>query len=298
MQFAGPLLLKELLAWLAQDDPNPWQGIAWACCMVLAALLNMALGTQFSFQIMRLQTRVRAGLLAAVFRRALLMRPIDLAAFSAGEVTNYLSVDVQKLMDVMSSLHQLWAVPVQLGVTLYLLYLQVQWAFFAGLVVVCIMLPINTLITSQIGTLTERMMRHRDERVRLESEMLRGVAEIKMASWEVPLLRRVRSAREHELDALAKRKYLDAMCVYLWAATPVLVSLATFATAVLLNPAAGNAGAGAHGTEGALSAATVFSAIALLNMLVFPMNAAPWILAGCLEAAVSFRRIGRFLLAA
>lgn len=141
------------------------------------------------------------------------------------------------------------------------------------------------------------MMRHRDERVRLQSEMIRGVGEIKLASWEVPLLVKVREAREAELDALAKRKYLDAMCVYLWAATPVLVSLATFATAVLIDPSAGDAGAGSKHTNGALSAATVFSAIALLNMLVFPMNAAPWILAGCLEAAVSIRRLGRFLLA-
>lgn len=148
VSFANPLLLKELLAWLALPDPDPWEGVGWAGCMVAAAMLSMALGTQFSFQIMRLQTRVRAGLLAQVFRRALLVRPADVAAFSPGEVTNYLSVDVQKVMDVMSSLHQLWAVPVQLGVTLYLLYLQVRWAFFAGLVVVLVMLPLNMAITS------------------------------------------------------------------------------------------------------------------------------------------------------
>lgn len=40
--------------------------------------------------------------------------------------------------------------------------------------------------------------------------------------------------REEELANLKGRKYLDAMCVYLWAATPVIISLSTFGTYVLL----------------------------------------------------------------
>ena len=40
--------------------------------------------------------------------------------------------------------------------------------------------------------------------------------------------------REEELASLKGRKYLDALCVYFWATTPVLVAVLTFATYVLM----------------------------------------------------------------
>jgi ATP-binding cassette subfamily C (CFTR/MRP) protein 10 len=40
--------------------------------------------------------------------------------------------------------------------------------------------------------------------------------------------------RELELKYLRGRKYLDALCVYFWATTPVLISIFTFVTYVLL----------------------------------------------------------------
>lgn len=40
--------------------------------------------------------------------------------------------------------------------------------------------------------------------------------------------------RDAELKSLKGRKYLDALCVYFWATTPVLISIITFATYVAM----------------------------------------------------------------
>ena len=40
--------------------------------------------------------------------------------------------------------------------------------------------------------------------------------------------------RTAELKSLKGRKYLDALCVYFWATTPVLISIITFATYVAM----------------------------------------------------------------
>jgi len=40
--------------------------------------------------------------------------------------------------------------------------------------------------------------------------------------------------RDLELKHLRGRKYLDALCVYFWATTPVVMSILTFVTYVLL----------------------------------------------------------------
>lgn len=44
-----------------------------------------------------------------------------------------------------------------------------------------------------------------------------------------------------------------------------------------------------------LTAATVFTCMALINMLIGPLNAFPWVLNGVTEAWVSITRIQRYL---
>lgn len=87
--------------------------------------------------------------------------------------------------------------------------------------------------------------------------------------------------REGELKYLKSRKYLDALCVYFWATTPILISILTFVSYVVM----GNK----------LSAATVFTTMALINMLIGPLNAFPWVLNGITEAWVSIKRIQKLL---
>jgi ATP-binding cassette, subfamily C (CFTR/MRP), member 10 len=144
---------------------------------------------------------------------------------------------------------------------------------------------------------------------------------VKMHAWEVPLLERIRVARGLELTKLGARKYLDALCVLLWATTPVLIALTTFGFVLVFHPRQGASGSGVGAFvwgcarvmsipvltwrctsdcvgDCFFSASTVFTALALLNLLIFPMNAFPWVLTGCLEAWVSLKRLERFLLLA
>jgi ATP-binding cassette, subfamily C (CFTR/MRP), member 10 len=87
----------------------------------------------------------------------------------------------------------------------------------------------------------------------------------------------VEAARWGELRALSTRKYLDALCVYFWAATSLLFSLGTFGLYVLL----GNR----------LSASVVFTSLALFGVLLAPLNSFPWVVNGVVEAWVSVGRL-------
>ena len=46
---------------------------------------------------------------------------------------------------------------------------------------------------------------------------------VKAYAWEDKFASKIKEIRELELKALRGRKYLDAVCVYLWATTPVLM---------------------------------------------------------------------------
>ncbi|KAF7641911.1 hypothetical protein LDENG_00268500, partial [Lucifuga dentata] len=113
------------------------------------------------------------------------------------------------------------------------------------------------------------------------TEILFGIRVIKFCSWESHFSQKVSDCRRQELSHLKAIKYLDAVCVYTWAALPVVISILTFVTYVLLG----------HD----LTAAKVFTTLALVGMLILPLNCFPWVLNGILEAKVSLERIQRFL---
>lgn len=112
-------------------------------------------------------------------------------------------------------------------------------------------------------------------------EMLHGMRALKLLSWEGLFAGMLGQFRRHEFKYLSQRKYLDAWCVYFWAATPVLTCLATFTAVALAHPG--------HGRS--LTPASVFTTVSLLNMLIFPMNAFPWVINGLMEALVSKKRL-------
>jgi ATP-binding cassette subfamily C (CFTR/MRP) protein 10 len=98
------------------------------------------------------------------------------------------------------------------------------------------------------------MMAAKDKRVRFMNELL---GDIRENCQILPVGRRIKQLPTEELKALKARKYLDALCVYFWALTPVLVAILTFATFVLMG--------------GTLTSAKVFTCMALFNMLIKPL---------------------------
>ena len=192
-----------------------------------------------------------------------------------------MSTDTDRVLNFGPSLHAAWSLPFQFIVTLILLYQQVGISSLAGVVITILLIPINKCIASKIGSLSTKMMSAKDKRVSIMSEILSGIRVIKYFTWEDVFTEKVQQTRQEELRYLAGRKYLDALCVYLWATTPVLISVLTFVIYVML----GNT----------LTAAKVFTAVALFSMLTGPLNAFPWVLNGLIEAGVSIKRLEQFL---
>jgi ABC-type multidrug transport system fused ATPase/permease subunit len=164
---------------------------------------------------------------------------------------------------------------------MYLLYRHLAEAFLIGVLIIIILIPFNTYVSSCIGRATESLMNRKDSRLGLISEILRGIASIKMQNMERCVLDLLLRKRSEEFKYLSRRKYFDVVYVFMWAVLPVLVPLASFAAA---------------NTRGIrLSVSDVFLSITLLRMLVFPLNSIPFIVNSMLESAVSLKRISSLL---
>ncbi|XP_015120641.1 multidrug resistance-associated protein 7 [Diachasma alloeum] len=280
--FVGPILLNKMVGFIEDKDKPLAYGYLYASLMFLATLIGAFAIAHFTFWMSIVGLKIRSTVVTLVYKKTLHSSNVRLnQEFTFGEIVNFMSTDSDRIVNSCPSFHTFWSIPLQLVVTLYLLYNQIGLSFLAGLAFAVILIPINKFIANKIGVLSTKMMGFKDQRVRLMGEILRGITTIKLNVWEEHFLREIATLREGEIKYLRGRKYLDALCVYFWATTPVLISILTFGTYVL----AGNP----------LTAKTVFTSMALLNMLIGPLNAFPWVLNGLTEAWVSVKRIQRLL---
>ncbi|XP_011404304.1 PREDICTED: multidrug resistance-associated protein 7-like isoform X1 [Amphimedon queenslandica] len=279
--FGGPLLLHQLVAFMENRTEPMSHGYYYALGLFLSTLLTAVLNAHFTYQVNKVCIKIRGSLVTEIFRKSLSVSTVGMGEYSTGQVVNHMSTDVDRIVNFCPSFHQFWSLPFQISVSLYLLYRQVGLAFIAGVVFCILLIPVNRWLAKKIGELSTKMMTQKDNRVKLMTEILTGIRVIKFYAWEKNFADKVNNIRSSELKSLAGRKYLDALCVYFWATTPVLISIMTFSTYVALGHK--------------LTAAKVFTSLALFNMLISPLNAFPWVLNGLVEAWVSVKRVQEFL---
>ena len=153
-------------------------------------------------------------------------------------------------------------------------------AIFLGFFAVCILVVVNFLVARKIGSIYERMMQHKDVRISLTQDVLMGIRQIKYLNWEPIFEKKILQIRQKEFQCLTIAKDLDALCVFFWAATTIVISTFSFV---------------AYDTLGEdVRQINVFTAISLFNILIFPLNALPWTIGGMLTGRVSFRRLMAF----
>ncbi|XP_046989951.1 ATP-binding cassette sub-family C member 10 isoform X2 [Schistocerca americana] len=280
--FAGPLLLNGLVKYVETGDENrPSEGYVYALGLCLSTLCGALFSTHFTYLVALVGLQLRGALISMVYRKAMSVPGPALSSFSTGEVVNFMSTDTDRVVNACASFHAFWSIPLQVAVTLYLLYIQLGLSFLAGVAVTVLLIPVNKLLANKIGVLSSRLMASKDKRVQLLAEALAGIRTLKVLVWEDYFLSLINKVRSEEVKYLRGRKFLDALCVFFWAATPVLMSVLTFGTFALLG--------------GKLTASTVFTGVALLQMLIAPLNAFPWVLNGIAEAWVSIGRLEKLM---
>ncbi|OTF83609.1 ABC transporter sub-family C-like protein [Euroglyphus maynei] len=286
MNMLFPIFLNRLLLYLENDDENVGQttiGFTFASCLLVSTLLNTVCISYFNFQMSKIALKIRTILITITYNKLLRSRSATLMnQFDTGQILNLANTDVERVINLVPSLFQFISLPLQLIITIYLLYIEVQLVFISAVIFIVILIPINKIICDRIKQLSEKLMLWKDKRIRLMSECLKGIRTIKFHAWEMIFLTRIQSLRQNEIRYLKYRKYLDALCVYFWATTPVIISSLVFATYVWLNG------------ENSLTSSKVFTTLALLGMLIMPLNALPWVLNGLIESMVSLRRLNRF----
>lgn len=106
-------------------------------------------------------------------------------------------------------------IPVQVLISVTLLYQILGWSSIAGIGAMVFLLPINYLISRQFGRIQKRISAVTDSRIQTTNEVLTNVRIIKYFAWEQRYEGIVGETRSKELIQLRNRYIL-------WAGTGIL----------------------------------------------------------------------------
>ncbi|XP_059141154.1 multidrug resistance-associated protein 1-like [Physella acuta] len=279
----NPLLLGFLVDFVQNTGSEPWQGFLLAVTLFLSMCMQSIFFHQLFHQSTSLGLRIRASIISSVFRKSLTMDNVARKESTVGEVVNLMSVDAGHIESLMSYAWAMWSSPLQIVVSMYLLYNIIGISIFAGAGFLVLLIPANGFITAQLGNLQTQLMAHKDERMKIMNELLSGIKIVKLFAWEKSFERRILEVRDKELQKLRRSAILGCTLSFSWAVAPFLVSLLTFLSYVYLS------------SDHYLNPKTAFVAISLLNILRYSINFAPMIVTDVIKAFISAKRIEKYL---
>ncbi|KAF6211146.1 hypothetical protein GE061_014261 [Apolygus lucorum] len=182
--FCSPLMLKALVQFIEDSTEPVSYGYIYAVGLCVTALIGAFCNAHFNFKVTVVTLRMRGAIVSLIFRKILTLNKVTLSSVDTGEIINYMSVDVNRIMNSCLSVHSFWSTPFQVIVICYLLYLQIGISFLGVVIITLTLIPLNRYIAFKIGTYTQSMMKHKDNRISCMSEILKGIKAIKLNVWE------------------------------------------------------------------------------------------------------------------
>ncbi|KAK9088503.1 hypothetical protein Scep_027585 [Stephania cephalantha] len=281
-QFVGPMILNLLLQSMQRGDPA-WIGYIYSFCIFLGVTVGVLSEAQYFQNVMRIGFRLRATLVAAVFRKSLRLTHEGRKQFPSGKITNLMTTDAETLQLVCQQLHNLWSAPFRIVISMVLLYSELGVASLLGSLLLVLMFPIQTYVISKMQKLSKEGLQRTDRRIGLMNEILAAMDTVKCYAWEQSFQSKVQGVRDDELSWFRKAQLLGASNMFMLNSIPVVVTVASFGMFTLLG--------------GDLTPARAFTSLSLFAVLRFPLFMLPNLITQVVNANVSLKRLEELFLA-
>ncbi|CAI7921045.1 unnamed protein product, partial [Closterium sp. NIES-53] len=262
---------------------------AWLPGLLLAGVLlacnvgQSLVAHQYFHRLYRLSSHVRTALVALIYSKALCISAAARHSTSLGEIVNLQSNDAEKLAKLCIYLHIVWSGPLQIiGALAFLFRFLSVIPALAGLATMLLLMPFNGVLMGRLSAVRHRLIARTDARVRLLSEAVGAVRAVKLNGWEALFKARIEARRAEEMKEITVSVLLEAMGLFVYYLTPMVVSVVSLAAYVLLGRP--------------LTADVAFPALALFNLLRFPLAMIPDQINDYVQAKVSAGRLEKFLL--
>ncbi|XP_010022988.1 PREDICTED: multidrug resistance-associated protein 6 [Nestor notabilis] len=281
--FSIPKLLSLFLEFIEDQEAPTWHGYFYAFTMFLLACLQTVFEQRYMYMCLVLGLRLRTAVTGLVYRKILVMSNASRKAATVGEIVNLVSVDVQKLMDLIIYFNGTWLAPIRIIICFVFLWQLLGPSALTSIVVFLFLLPLNFVITKKRSQFQETQMKHKDERAKLTNAFLSDIKVIKLYGWEKTFMEKVLGIRKQELQALKRSQILFSASLASFHSSTFLIAFAMFAVYTLVD------------NTHVLDAQKAFVSVTLINILNTAHSFLPFSINAAVQAKVSLNRLAAFL---
>ncbi|XP_054167557.1 multidrug resistance-associated protein 1-like [Oppia nitens] len=242
------------------EDPNEpqWHGYVYTILLVTVNVLVAIVLANYNEHIGSIGLRMRSCLISAIYRKSLVLSNGAKRQTPNGEIINLMAIDCQRISDNLHYLIALLSAPIQIAITLYLLYVQLGVTAFIGLAVIVVTLVINTIALYFCKLNQSQQMKIKDKRINLMNQIFNGIKVLKLYAWEEAFMGCITKIRRKELRKLQTMGYLIVIFIVLSFSCPLVVQFITYSVYEVINSDTGKQ----------LSAQKIFVSLKNINMTV------------------------------
>uniref|UniRef100_A0A8C0BW99 ABC-type glutathione-S-conjugate transporter n=1 Tax=Buteo japonicus TaxID=224669 RepID=A0A8C0BW99_9AVES len=235
--FSIPKLLSLFLEFIEDQEAPSWHGYFYAFTMFLLACLQTLFEQRYMYMCLVLGLRLKTAVTGLVYRKVsiLVMSSASRKAATVGEIVNLVSVDVQKLMDLIIYFNGTWLAPIRIIICFVFLWQLLGPSALTSIAVFLFLLPLNFMITKKRSQFQETQMKHKDERAKLTNAILSDIKVIKLYGWEKIFTEKVLGIRKQELQALKRSQILFSASLASFHSSTFLIAFVMFAVYTLVD---------------------------------------------------------------
>ncbi|NXE73178.1 MRP1 protein, partial [Cochlearius cochlearius] len=281
--FSIPKLLSLFLEFIEDQQAPSWHGYVYAFTMFLLACLQTVFEQRYMYMCLVLGLRLKTAVTGLVYRKILVMSNASRKAATVGEIVNLVSVDIQKLMDLIIYFNGTWLAPIRIIICFVFLWQLLGPSALTSIAVFLLLLPLNFVITKKRSQFQETQMKHKDERAKLTNAILNNIKVIKLYGWEKTFMEKVLGIRKEELQTLKRSQILFSASLASFHSSTFLIAFVMFAVYTLVD------------NTHVLDAQKAFVSLTLINILNTAHSFLPFSINAVVQAKVSLNRLAAFL---
>ncbi|POM63038.1 ATP-binding cassette (ABC) Superfamily, partial [Phytophthora palmivora] len=258
-------------------DLSVWLGIFF-----VSRFVNAILSVQMNYALEMIALRLTVALKTLLFQKAMRRRLQTKTGSGIVDISNLLTSDIYNILWAAFQVNKLWIIPIQIVVAVWMLYIVIDLAAFAGLSVIVVSMLASYCLAKYSGDAFVSLMQRKDDRLGVIKEVFGAIQIVKLNAWEDKFADKIRHVRSIELSAVKRYLYLGAVNITILWSSPLAVSAVSFSVYAIV-----------MGNE--LTAAKVFTAIALFNALRDPLRDLPSVIQTFIQATISIDRFSDYL---
>ncbi|GMF38823.1 unnamed protein product [Phytophthora lilii] len=278
----APVVLNHVIDALSRTKIDFSDLSMWISVFFASRFVNAVLSVQMNYALELIAMRLTVTLKTLLFQKAIRRGLQTKNDADAVDISNLLTSDVNNVLWAAFQINKLWIIPIQIVVAVWMLYIVIDLAAFAGLAIIAVSMLASYFLARFSGAAFVDLMQRKDDRLGVIKEVFSAIQVLKLNAWEDKFAEKIYNVRTVELSAVKQFLYLGAVNITILWSSPLAVSAASFTVYTIV-----------MGME--LTAAKVFTAVALFNALRDPLRDLPTVIQMFIQAKISINRFSDYL---